>query len=354
MKNWNNSFMASKLYRAGFSLLLLSLIATGAFAQARVNRYTVTTPSLTWTDLSTSGGTIIENGIWKYYNGSIATTLPFAFNYDNTVVSSGTTLYINEASIDFGTSIGYGATAGGLGSSSYPALLCPFAGTRMNDGGRFWSNNAVYTQLTGTSPNRVFTIQMNNVHGPCIGASSEGSSIQVKLFETTNVIEFIYQSHNATVNTCGTYYAGNIGLNGFTSPSFVSVTEVTNSSSTPPTDYVFTSPPPPQELSLNPNPKTVNFGTTTPSAPITNCTITAKSVGGAGTTLHITGTPYISGSSAFTIVSGPGVTPGQTIPYSLPVGSSVSWCVQFLPLSSGGLSGTFNLTTDGIDSALSR
>jgi hypothetical protein len=239
---------------ASFSVLLLCMFASSSlapriFAQARVDKYIVTTPTLTWVDLSTNGGTMAYNGIWHYYNGSLAITLPFAFNYDNTAIAANSTIYMTEASLDFGNTLPYYIFEGGLGNSSYPGLLVPFGGPMIGIGGRFWSDNGIYTQLTGTVGSRVFTVQMNHVHGPCApleGGPSAGCSIQVKLFESTNVIQFLYQSHGTTVSACGSYYAGSIGLNGFDSPSFSSLTYANNLETTPYTDIQFSPVQPPQ------------------------------------------------------------------------------------------------------------
>jgi len=94
----------------------------------------------------------------------------------------------------------------------------------------------------------------------------------------------------------------------------------------------------PGEFSLLP--KSLNFGAATPNAPDTLC-VTAYSLGAAP--VHITGYNF-SGSSAYSLVSGPAV--GDSI---VP-GNSVQYCIQFLPLSGGTLSGHFTLTTDAADS----
>ena len=333
------------LLRASLCLLLLSFLGTGAFAQIRINKYIITTPTLTWADLSTNGGTLFYNGEWRYYSGDLGISLPFAFVYDGTTVAAGTTLYLNGGNISFGyaNNSDY-VSQGGLGSSSYPAMLCPFAGERMCVGSRYYSNNGIWTQVAGSVGSRVFTIQLNNVHGPCptrSNSTNAASSIQIKLFEGTNVIQFIYQRHNVDLALeCGSYYYGYTGLNGFTSPSFLSVNETSSGSAYSPTsDYQF-SPVPPAELSLSP--KTLNFGGTTPGNPITMC-VQASSVGAANTNLHITGMNIV-GASYFTIVSGPPV--GTAIPQ----GSSVQYCIQFLPQSGGAQSATFTLQTDGADS----
>src|ERR1019366_486578 len=177
------------------------------------------------------------------------------------------------------------------------------------------------------------------------GANNAGTSylcsMQVKFFEGSGKIQIFYQNHGQYMSGSG-YTQGGIGLNGFSSPSFTSMTYASGSYYTPSTDVQFTPPAPPQELSLTPNPKVLNFGTTTPQLPVTMYA-TVKSVGGAGSILHITGY-NITGSNTFTVTSGPPV--GTAIP----VGGSVQYGITFLPLSNGNLNATFNMITDGVDS----
>ncbi|MBS1582659.1 MAG: proprotein convertase P-domain-containing protein, partial [Bacteroidetes bacterium] len=95
-------------------------------------------------------------------------------------------------------------------------------------------------QTTGSSPNRVFTMEWRNWRWGN-SASNAVISFQCKLYETTNVIEFIYQQESAAVNSGsasiglmasspGDYYSLN---NTGTSPT-ASTTTATNSLSTKP------------------------------------------------------------------------------------------------------------------------
>jgi len=108
-------FTASNAAFATFAVLLLSLMASGAFApkafaQGRVSAYKVTTPELAWNDLSYSDNAdYIYNQMW-YYDYT-TTTLPFNFNYDNTNESSGTTLTVGPGWLSFGSVPQYQNTA---------------------------------------------------------------------------------------------------------------------------------------------------------------------------------------------------------------------------------------------------
>jgi len=105
---------------------LLGAFCHQAHAQGRVNKYTTTTFTATWSEISGTG-TAFDFGGWQYswFAGwsTASLTLPFAFNYDNTTVASGSNLTVSpDGAVGFGsTTSGYG---GGLGNSSYPGLLC--------------------------------------------------------------------------------------------------------------------------------------------------------------------------------------------------------------------------------------
>ncbi len=100
---------------------------------------------------------------------------------------------------------------------------------------------------------------------------------------------------------------------------------------------------PPAELSLTPNPKTLNFGTATPNSPDT-LYATIKSVGAVGTKLGISSIA-VAGASAYSILPG-----GAKVGDSISVGNSEQVGVQFLPFTSGTLTGTLTVKTTGADS----
>lgn len=84
--------------------------------------------------------------------------------------------------------------------------------------------------LTGTAPNRVFTIQYKNWQVP-LGGGNTGN-MQVKLYETTNVIEYIY---NGTVATT----TATIGIaDGAAAPTFLTLGN--NSATLPTSTTTFT------------------------------------------------------------------------------------------------------------------
>lgn len=57
--------------------------------------------------------------------------------------------------------------------------------------------------VTGTTPNRVLTIQMLNWRWNYSSSYAATISVQIKLYETTNIIEYVYRQEAGTGNTSG-------------------------------------------------------------------------------------------------------------------------------------------------------
>jgi hypothetical protein len=195
----------------------------------------------------------------------------------------------------------------------------------------------MYYQTTGTAPNRVFTLQMTAVHSYYAGTTNHGGTpcdVQVKFFETTNVIQILYKQHSH--NFCYSSYPCDIGLDGFNTPSQDAYVFAKNQTNTPSTDIQF-SPVPPSQLSLQP--KSITFAPA-PIGFVQTQTVTATSVGTSP--LHIQ-SYSLTGASDYSVISGP-----QTA--TLTTGNSVQWTIQFSPTSSGSRFGQFTVISDGKDS----
>lgn len=119
----------------------------------------------------------------------------------------------------------------------------------------FWDDNnitggTVLYQTTGTAPSRVFTLQYSGLHAGGGGTATNPTiDMQVKLYETTNVIEFIYGSSSAALvsTTASIGISGAVGkylsLNNSTSSATASSTTNTTSIATAATSgqrFVFT------------------------------------------------------------------------------------------------------------------
>jgi hypothetical protein len=111
-------------------------------------------------------------------------TLPFTFrfagtNYTSIVISS-------NGNVHFGTA-----------SSAYTNVAIPSTAAPNAMIAAFWDDlnpsagGAVYTTVSGTSPNRIFVIEWRNV--PRYGAGTNGLTFEIQLVETSNHIWVLYQ-----------------------------------------------------------------------------------------------------------------------------------------------------------------
>lgn len=216
-------------------LLLLCLYAPVVFGQPP---YTFTAVSGTYAANATPA-TIHASGT----NDAITNNLPIGFNF-----LYGCTVYTT-----------FGASSNGwigLGSTNYTSENNPdfTPGTPVPRIAPLWDdlrtgpNGNVNYKLTGTAPNRVLTVEWKQMLWND-NANTWALSFQVKLYETTNVIEFVYSR-----NGNGTQYINNadaaIGLafadntyyslsNSGNSPNASSTSETKNLSSKPATGQVY-------------------------------------------------------------------------------------------------------------------
>jgi hypothetical protein len=294
-------------------LVFLSISSIEAYSQfyvGRINTYAVTTFSETYSNV---GGSSLGAGDDVVFT----TTLPFNFNYDNTVFTSGTTVYIgSNGFVKFGgTNPGSGCCGNMLGSSTYgpgPVIL---------------------------GYDMVMSIEWRTTRR--YSGNSATTDYKVRLYETTNYIDLMYKDFNYQLTT-STATMG-CGLNSTTSPSFITVVAASPTTSTPTTHYKFKTPAP--NVQLFATPESMNFGSQNTGTSVQGI-ITVTHVG-TEQTLQIN-SANISGINAsdFSIISGPA---NGT---NLAVGQSVVYTVQFTPSFGGNRTGIFTVVTNGRDSGI--
>ncbi len=324
MNTWN------RFLQACLGVLLCFAVVQTAYGQTgRVTRYVPSTFSATFTSIIGGSGTNSVS-VTSVDDGYATFSSPFAFNYDSTNFSLGTTIGVNSnCMLTMNGFISSGCCSNNVGSSAYPNTMCFYsADMYMNSG------SAVYYQVSGSAPSRVLTIEWP-AESPCCG-STNNCSMQVKLYESTNVIEYWYATNSKAIGS-----SAGCGLNGGTTYGFLYQQLYTSMSSTPANQVRWTPPQPPlppSQLSLSPH--SINFGGVSAGSPVT-ATFTAYSVGPAN--LHINGYA-ISGAPDYTMVTFPKA--GD----SIVSGGSATYTVRFNPITSGARNATFSLFTDGRDS----
>jgi hypothetical protein len=339
MKTWNKllmgRFFLNEYTRFTFAVLIFLSLALSSYAQTgQVYRYKSTSFTGSWASISGTGSYLaggIDDGSFSFAGPN------FAFNYDSVNYNANTTMYMGwNGLVGWKTPSNGNFYNDGVGSSQLSKLVCFFACDLY-----FGSGSGVYSQTTGTSPNRVFTVERDNW---CTFINTSYiTSVQIKFYETSNIIEVLYKDHGFYLAAPADGDGGGVGLNGDLSTSSTDYIRYGSSAmtSTPSTDVRF-SPPintPPSQLSLQP--KSLDFGSLFVGDADTLC-VTASSVGVNKLAINGTG---LSGSPDFSLVSAT-ANNGD----SLNSGATATYCFRFSPITIGLRSATFTLVTNGQDS----
>ena len=247
MTNFSNpKTWAGSLRKAGLALLLAG--GTWGAAQAQALNYAPSTASNvagTFTDLTTVAGSTVIPTANTDDDNSAAQPIGFTFSFNGTAF---TQFVLNTN----------GLMRLGSDAPSSAAAFPPFA--QAPDSGPISGTNAADINLlapfnldlgpgtsggteyrvatTGTAPNRVCTIQWTNVADKpqaamatdptVITTQLANFSFQVKLYETTNVVEFVYGTATAGTGTASPKYAA-VGIKGSAPASSVLATKVSSS-----------------------------------------------------------------------------------------------------------------------------
>lgn len=190
------------MHTTTFRLALLASLALGAVAaqgQVTTTTYPLTASAGTFTPVS-AAATVLPNMVYNTnggttnYVGLMSPAQPIGFSF-----TFGGVAYTQFAASPHGF-LTFNVAGAATATASTQRVNALAATT--NDGIKplvapFWSNlsgdntgTAAY-ELTGTAPNRVLTMQWLNWHEA--GAGTAQFSMQVKLYETTNAVRFVYR-----------------------------------------------------------------------------------------------------------------------------------------------------------------
>ncbi|MFD2909348.1 T9SS type A sorting domain-containing protein [Flavobacterium ardleyense] len=230
------------------TLLFTFLIAFGYSSYAQVSAYTFTQSAGMYTENS-SGATILADVMADSFI-SDAQPIGFSFNYEGVdytqfKMSSNGAISFNMA----GTSNLTGNSFSDANTASRP-IIAPL----WDDlDGRSTGSVASY-EVTGTAPNQVLTIEWRNWEWNYNSGATPVISFQVKLYQTTNVIEFVYRSEAGTVNlgsasigigsASGSGAGSYLNLTSITTPAVSSTTSTTNINTKPATGQIYKFSPP--------------------------------------------------------------------------------------------------------------
>lgn len=308
--------------------------STVAFTTPAVSAYQFTNTTGTYTPVSSSA-----TAVSVLADSAISAALPIGFtfnyggnNYTQFKMASDGFITLNTAQT---TTI----ATNNLGTANANArpIIAPLWDDM--DGNATGGSYAGY-ELTGTAPNRVLTVEWRNWEWNW-NSTSPVISFQVKLYEGTNNIEFVYRTESGSVasgsasiglgaptgNGSGSY----LNLSSITTPAVSSTTSTTNLSTKPATGtvyrfapgnapaltYAWTSVPAGFTSSVKNPVATVNANTTyyvtvtAPSGCATTSNVTVNTTSGVNITTQPAASTSICQGNNFTLTvaaTGPGLT----------------------------------------------
>ncbi|HXC05813.1 MAG TPA: choice-of-anchor D domain-containing protein, partial [Bacteroidia bacterium] len=263
-------------------------------------------------------------------------TTGFAFSYDGTLLPAGTTWSFNSNGF-----MGLGTTV-----SAVPDFSSWARASAVNDVIMPFNTDLVlysgagYYEVSGIAPNRIMTFEWSSFG--IYPNSSFLTGMQVKLYETTNTIEFWYRDlgykfSGATLPASGSDpSAAIIGLNGnpISDHNYFS-----SGASSIPTSHVRFAFVPNTQLSVAP--KIINYGAILAGQTLDH-TVQIFHAGTQGT-LNIT-SATITGNPDFTVVG--------ALPSSLQPGQSSFITVRFTAQGNGSRSASLLIGSNGRDSGI--
>lgn len=217
-----------------------------AAVKAQMN-YSFTPATNTYSSISGTTPILTGNNNDPIADEGFVNAIPIGFSFTYNGGTSYTEVAIStNGFISFGTlSDSYVTNNLTSGASGQRPIIAPL----WDDMNLQTTNNLKYT-TTGTAPNRVFTVEWLNTRWG-FGASAACISFQVKLYETTNWIEFAYRQESGTpvspsasvgLTATGTGNNNFISLGNVTSTPNVSTTAETSTINTKPAtnqSYIF-------------------------------------------------------------------------------------------------------------------
>lgn len=206
-------------YLICYSLIFILLFGYGLNAQSVANYSVSRTTGITYNSIASTGNSFAS---WRYNgfysqddNRSDFTDIGFDFWYDGTrytqfCVSTNGFIDFSSSTDDGGPQaddFGYwnGAfTQSNINQATRPAIA-PFYDDMTAQGGTEALGNSLKYLVTGSAPNRVLTVEWINM--AVYGNTSPNLNFQVKLYESSGIIETVYgtmtQGTHSFSYTCG-------------------------------------------------------------------------------------------------------------------------------------------------------
>lgn len=193
--NWIQIIITkTKLLMKKVVLLLVAVFTTFFVNSQSISMYAFTTATnASLTDMSSGTTALLTTATYHDDDASSVTSIGFSFNYCGTAYT--------QFSANSNGQMRLGSTAIAGTSQTSPsasvAILAPLTGDNA-----IQATGKLHYKVVGSTPNRVLVLEWQSFRIPYSSTAATGSTMQVRLYETTNVIEFVYGSmYNNSTST---------------------------------------------------------------------------------------------------------------------------------------------------------
>ncbi len=174
---------------------ILSVFAYKTHAQLAANTYQFSALSGTFTEIT--GGTVLSA---IQTDDALSASIPIGFTFNFCGTDYTQLRASSNGWVSFSSTLGTFDYFGDNSTTNFPTMKpCLFPLWEDIDGSTTYGGAAMYA-TTGTAPNRVFTLQCKNWQWN-YSATTATISFQVKLYESSNLIQFVYRPESGTIST---------------------------------------------------------------------------------------------------------------------------------------------------------
>lgn len=283
----------SKLFGIGYLITIFTGFGTKALAQYPASSYGFTALSSTYTELGASATGIPAVQV----DDALSASLPIGFTFTYCGIAYQNFKVSSNGWLTFNTALTGSVTGNATGNFADVApALWPLWDDLNGNGG-----TALY-EVSGAAPNRVLTVELRNWRWNWLSTPAS-ISFQIKLYETTNVIEYVYRQEAGAGSPSGSGGA-TIGILDDQTPR--TYLNINNSSTAPvPSSTTFTT-----AISVKPaNGQLYRF------SPPQNCSL-ITSFPTAGTTTASPTTICLSGNVNLTAATATAIPPAIGLSYA--------------------------------------
>ena len=184
----------------------------------QVSNYSYLATTSTW---SYNSSPTAITGLGSAINDALSSAINIGFTFYYNSIAYTQFKASSNGFITFNTANTLAQPTNNLKTSTERIIVAPL----WDDNQTGASGNVNY-KLTGTTPNRVLTVEWKALRWNKSGFSAGTIDVQTKLYETTNRIEFVYNRGTYQSFSNSTGIGASIGLSGSSSGDFISLSDL--------------------------------------------------------------------------------------------------------------------------------